>query len=85
MSRIDSQAVIQSVAFAIRAFFNRSQINTIMDQRVDDENRLDVARRLYQAMCVQHPDRFIILVDPHGRLLARSDCRYAPLVEPNTR
>ena len=42
-----------------------------MDQDlVADENRLDVARRLYHAMCIQYPDRQIILVDSHGCLLA---------------
>jgi hypothetical protein len=30
------------------------------DGTYPDENRLDVARRLYQAMCIQYPDRLII-------------------------
>ena len=55
-----------------------------MDQDLADENRLDVARRLYHAMCIQYPDRQIILVDLHGCLLASSDWPYEPLAQPNT-
>jgi hypothetical protein len=55
-----------------------------MDQDLADENRLDVARRLYHAMCIQYPDRLIILVDPHGCLLACSDWPYEPSAQPST-
>jgi hypothetical protein len=55
-----------------------------MDEHPADETRLDAARRIYHALRVQYPDRFIILVDPHGRVLARSDWRYAPLVHSGT-
>ena len=37
--------------------------------------RLEVARRLYQALIVQDPDRFITLRDGGGRVVARHDPR----------
>jgi hypothetical protein len=35
--------------------------------------RLEVARRLYQALMAQDPDRLITLRDGSGRVLARHD------------
>jgi hypothetical protein len=46
-----------------------------MEQHIAKEKRLDIARRLYNAMCIQHPDRIITLVDPYGRVLVCSDRR----------
>jgi hypothetical protein len=37
--------------------------------------RLDIARRVYQALAGQDPDRVIILRDGHGRVVARHDPR----------
>ena len=37
--------------------------------------QLEVARRLYQALAVQVPDRLITLRDGGGRVLARHDLR----------
>ena len=54
-----------------------------MDPDLADDNRLGVARRLYQAMCIQYPDRLIILVDPHGCTLARSDILAEPSAHRN--
>jgi hypothetical protein len=39
------------------------------------ERRLDIARRLYQALAAQNPDRVIILRDSSGRVVARHDPR----------
>jgi hypothetical protein len=39
------------------------------------EHRLAVARRLYQALVAQNPDRVIILRDSSGRVVARDDPR----------
>ena len=39
------------------------------------ERRLAIARRLYQAMVAQDPNRVITLCDGSGRLLARHDPR----------
>ena len=33
----------------------------IMEQELVCDDRLDVARRLYRALCAQYPDRFIAL------------------------
>jgi hypothetical protein len=44
-----------------------------MEQKLVCDDRLDVARRLYYALCAQYPDRFIILCDAQGRILARHD------------
>jgi hypothetical protein len=54
-----------------------------MDPDLADDNRLGVARRLYQAMRIQYPDRLIILVDPHGCTLARSDILAEPSAHRN--
>ena len=37
--------------------------------------RLDIARRLYQALVAQNPDRVITLCDSGGRVAARHDPR----------
>ena len=37
--------------------------------------RLEVARRLYQALAAQDPDRVITLCDGSGRVVARHDPR----------
>jgi hypothetical protein len=37
--------------------------------------RLEIARRLYQALVAQDPDRLITLCDDSGRVLARHDPR----------
>jgi hypothetical protein len=41
----------------------------------DDQKRLDIARRLYQALVAQNPDRLITLCDASGRVLAQSERR----------
>ena len=41
----------------------------------DDRKRLDIARRLYQALVAQDPDRLIMLCDASGRVLARNERR----------
>src|SRR5271170_3721245 len=42
-------------------------------QQVYDD-RLEVARRLFRAMCAQYPDRVITLFDPReAQIVARSD------------
>jgi hypothetical protein len=39
------------------------------------ERRLKIARRLYQALVAQDPDRLITLSDGGGRVVARHDPR----------
>jgi hypothetical protein len=51
------------------------------NQDLADEDRLDIARRIYQLMCVQYQDRLITLVDARGRMLARSDMPRVPPAE----
>jgi hypothetical protein len=41
----------------------------------DDRKRLDIARRLYQALVAQNPDRLIMLCDAGGCVLARNERR----------
>ena len=41
----------------------------------DDRKRLDIARRLYQALVAQDPDRLITLCDGSGCVLARNERR----------
>jgi hypothetical protein len=43
-----------------------------MEHELAHDDRIDVAHRLYQALCAQYSDRFITLFDPRGRLVARS-------------
>jgi hypothetical protein len=47
-----------------------------MGQELTDEDRINVARRIYDAMCMQHPDRLITLYDPQGRILARRASKF---------
>jgi hypothetical protein len=50
-------------------------------ERVRDD-RLDVAQRLYHALCAQYSDRFITLFDPDGACVsARTGRPDAPAVE----
>ena len=37
--------------------------------------RLEIARRLYNALVAQDPNRVIILIDGGGRMVARHDLR----------
>jgi hypothetical protein len=47
-----------------------------MEQKLVCDDRLDVARRLYYALCAQYPDRFIILCDARVRVVnLGADCR----------
>ena len=55
----------------------------IMEQKLVCDDRLDVARRLYHALCAQYPGRFIWLFDGDGACVsARSGRPEAPAVEP---
>jgi hypothetical protein len=38
--------------------------------------RLEIARRLYQALVAQDPNRVIVLCDSTGKVLARHDLRH---------
>jgi hypothetical protein len=40
--------------------------------------RLEIARRLYQALVAQDPDRVIILSDGTGKVVARHDLQPEP-------
>ena len=40
-----------------------------------DQKRLDIARRLYQALVAQDPNRLIMLCDAGGRVVARNERR----------
>ena len=53
-----------------------------MEQELVRDDRLDVARRLYHALCAQYPDWFITLFDSDGACVsARSGRPDAPVVE----
>ena len=53
-----------------------------MEQELVCDDRLDVAHRLYRALCAQYPDRFIALFDADGACVsARSGRPEAPAVE----
>jgi hypothetical protein len=41
--------------------------------KLADEDRRDIARRIYHAMCLRYPDRLVALADQEGFILARSD------------
>jgi hypothetical protein len=43
--------------------------------------RLDIARRLYQALAAQDPDRVITLCDGGGRVVARHDSRLSRMLQ----
>ena len=52
-----------------------------MERQLVYEDRLEVARRLFRAMCAQYPDRLITLFDPHdAHIVARSDRPDAPVI-----
>jgi hypothetical protein len=36
------------------------------------DTRLDIARRVYRAMCAQYPDRLMALYDGDGRILEKT-------------
>jgi hypothetical protein len=46
-----------------------------MEQELGRDSRLDVARRMYDALCVQYPDRFITLFDQDGLYVAAHSAR----------
>jgi len=46
---------------------------SIMERKLVCDDRLDRARPLYHALCARYPDRFVILCDAQGRILARHD------------
>jgi hypothetical protein len=48
-----------------------------MEQKRVHDDGLDIARRVYDALCGQYPDQFIILCDAQGRMLARHDAPMA--------
>jgi len=53
-----------------------------MGQKLVCDDWLDVARRLYHALCAQYPDRFITLFDADGACVAAHSGRpEAPAVE----
>lgn len=49
------------------------------NQDLPNEDRLDIARRIYRLMCLQYPDRHLILADSRGAIVARSDDPSMPL------
>jgi hypothetical protein len=49
--------------------------NMIKSQKTTAERRLDIARRLHQALVAQNPDRAITLCDGDGRVLVFHDPR----------
>ncbi len=44
-----------------------------MERDLTLDERMKVAYRIFRAMCAQFPDRLITLLDPQGRIVARSD------------
>jgi len=48
----------------------RSALKSVMPGQTKHSGRLDLARRLYRAMCAQYPDRLITLCDGDGRVVA---------------
>ena len=38
---------------------------TSREYRAKSEDRCTVARRVFEALCVQHPDKYVVLVQPH--------------------
>ncbi len=56
-----------------------------MEQKLVSDDRLDVAGRLYYALCAQYPDRFITLFDVDGAFVAAHSGRPdTPAVEAPT-
>jgi len=53
-----------------------------MEQKLACDDPLDIARRLYYALCAQYPDRFIALFDADGACVsARGGRPEVPAVE----
>ncbi len=53
-----------------------------MEQELARDDRLDVAHRLYHALCAQYPDRFITLFDQDGACVSAHSARPdAPTIE----
>ena len=53
-----------------------------MEQELARDCRLDLARRLYDALCAQNPNRFITLFDQDGAYVSAHSARPdAPTVE----
>ena len=50
-----------------------------MEQELARDCRLDLARRLYDALCAQNPNRFITLFDQDGACVSAHSAR--PTVE----
>jgi hypothetical protein len=46
-------------------------MSTDIDAELEREQRLDIARKLYQALIAQNPNRSIALCDGEGLLVAR--------------
>jgi hypothetical protein len=44
-----------------------------MEKERPHDDRLDIPRRIYDALCGQYPDQFILLCDAQGRILASHD------------
>jgi hypothetical protein len=44
-----------------------------MERPLTLDERMQVAYRIFRAMCARYRDRLITLLDPQGRILARSD------------
>jgi hypothetical protein len=42
-----------------------------MERMNHDDRRLEIARRLYDALCEEYPGKFITLCDAQGRILVR--------------
>jgi len=47
-----------------------------MEQGRPHDDGLDIPRRIYDALCGQYPDQFIMLCDAQGRILASHDGAY---------
>ena len=53
-----------------------------MEQELAHDCRLDLARRLYDALCAQNPNRFITLFDQDGACVSAHSARPdAPIIE----
>jgi hypothetical protein len=53
-----------------------------MEQKLVRDDRLDVAHRMYEALCAQYPDQFITLFDQDGTCVAAHSARaHAPAIE----
>jgi hypothetical protein len=54
---------------------NSSKTSQSANKERRHAERLEIARRLYQALVAQDPDRVVILCDGSGRVVARHDLR----------